>query len=138
MSETKQESTSNTRLESNGQNDAAAEKTEEKKDWMEYIQDLIKNPVSTGLTGLAAGYFIGSYVAKRDIETLQQEHKRQMEERDEQFKLLLKQIQTTNKLIASQQRIQLPDNDESLEMEQDKNTKVYHYKTKGKHFQLKA
>ena len=73
-----------------------------------------------------------------DIETLQQEHKRQMEERDEQFKLLLKQIQTTNKLIASQQRIQLPDNDESLEMEQDKNTKVYHYKTKGKHFQLKA
>ena len=46
MSETKQESTSNTKKE--------AEKTEEKKDWMEYIQDLIKNPVTTGLTGLAA------------------------------------------------------------------------------------
>lgn len=133
MSETTKEGASNTKKES--------EKAEEKKDWMEYIQDLIKNPVTTGLTGLAAGYFIGSYVAKRDIETLQQEHKRQMEERDEQFKLLLKQIQTTNELIAAQQRIKLPASDEdndTLSMEEDKNTKVYHYKTKGKHFQLKV
>ena len=66
-------------------------KAEEPRDWMEYIQDFIKNPVTTGITGLAAGYLLGTYKASKDIEAIKAEHKQQMSERDEQFKLLIKE-----------------------------------------------
>lgn len=118
-------------------------KTEEPKDWMEYISDLIKNPITTGITGLAAGYLLGTYKASKDIEALKEEHKQQMKERDDQFKQLLQQIQITNKLIAAKhkQTLQLKDEDEdenTLQMEEDKESKVYKYQNKKKHFKLQG
>ena len=62
---------------------------EEKKDWMDYIQDFIKNPITTGVTGLAAGYLLGTFKASKDIEALKTEHKQQMLERDQQFNHML-------------------------------------------------
>lgn len=120
-------------------------KAEKSKDWMQLIQDFIKNPVTTGVTGLAAGYLLGTYKASKDIEAIKEEHKQQMKERDDQFKLLIHQIQTTNKLIASQQLKGLPsakdhneEDDRTLFMEEDQKTNIYKYKPKRKHFQLKG
>ncbi|MDP3146528.1 MAG: hypothetical protein Q8T03_05815 [Bacteroidota bacterium] len=114
-------------------------KAEEPKDWMEYIQDFIKNPVTTGITGLAAGYLLGTYKASKDIEAIKAEHKQQMGERDEQFKLLIREIRSSNKMLASKQYKSLPSNDvdddddeNTLEMEEDKQTKAYKYKPKAK------
>ena len=114
-------------------------KTEEPKDWMEYIQDFIKNPVTTGITGLAAGYLLGTYKASKDIESIKAEHKQQMTERDEQFKLLIKEIRFSNRMLVSKQHKSLPsnvgdddDDENTLEMEEDKQTKAYKYKPKNK------
>lgn len=111
-------------------------KSEEPKDWMEYLQDFIKNPITTGITGLAAGYFLGTYNANKDIEAIKAEHKQQMNERDEQFKLLIREIRSSNKILASKQYKSLPLNDDddenTLEMEEDKQSKAYQYKPKSK------
>lgn len=114
-------------------------KAEEPKDWMEYIQDFIKNPVTTGITGLAAGYLLGTYKASKDIEAIKAEHKQQMSERDEQFKLLIKEIRSSNRMLVSKQHKSLPsnvgdddDDENTLEMEEDKQTKAYKYKPKNK------
>lgn len=107
------------------------------KDWMEYIQDFIKNPITTGITGLAAGYLLGTYKASKDIEVIKAEHKQQMSERDEQFKLLIQEIRSSNKMLASKQYRYLTQNNEdddenTLEMEEDKQSKAYKYKPKTK------
>ena len=123
---------------------------EEKKDWMDYIQDFIKNPITTGVTGLAAGYFLGTFKASKDIDALKVEHKQQMTERDRQFNQMLRQIKLTHKLIASQKFKTLSDNEDELEEEDDdddentlhlkenKKTKVYKYQIKKKkQFEIK-
>lgn len=110
-------------------------KAEEPKDWMDYIQDFIKNPITTGVTGLAAGYLLGTYKANKDIEAIKAEHKQQMSERDEQYKLLIREIRSSNKLLASQNHKSLPLNDDdanTLEMEEDKLSRTYNYKPKSK------
>jgi hypothetical protein len=134
--------------EQNGQK--AADIPEDKKDWMDYIQDFIKNPITTGVTGLAAGYLLGTFKASKDIDALKAEHKQQMTERDQQFNQMLRQIKLTHKLIASQKFKTLPDNEEELEEEdedddentlnlkEDKKTKVYKYQgKKKKQFEIK-
>lgn len=120
-------------------------KAEEPKDWMELIQDFIKNPITTGVTGLAAGYLLGTFKANKDIEAIKAEHKLQMSERDEQFKLLLREIRSTHRLIASKQLQSLPsgddeeDDDDTLSMEEDNKTKVYKYNPKKKRvFEINA
>jgi hypothetical protein len=125
-----------------------SEKKEEPKDWMEYIQDFIKNPVTTGITGLAAGYLLGTFKASKDIEAIKAEHKQQMNERDEQFKLLIKEIRSSNRILASKNYKSISSNydendedDESiLPMEEDKQTKGYKYsaKAKKKVFEIKG
>jgi hypothetical protein len=121
----------------------------EKKDWMDYAQDFIKNPATTGITGLIAGYFLGTYKASKDIEVIKDEHKKQMTERDDQFKLLVREIKQTHKLIASQKYKELPmsghedepdeDEENTLQLEQDPKTKWYRYKIKKKKkFEIKA
>lgn len=123
-------------------------KVEEPKDWMELIQDFIKNPVTTGITGLAAGYLLGTFKASKDIEAIKTEHKEQMKEQNELFKMLVKEIRVNNRLIASKQYQALPPGDEESEeeddntlgMEEDKKTNVYKYKIKAKKklFELKG
>ncbi|MBI3518118.1 MAG: hypothetical protein HY062_02005 [Bacteroidetes bacterium] len=123
-------------------------KTEEPKDWLELIQDFIKNPVTTGITGLAAGYLLGTYKASKDIEAIKAEHKEQMKEQNDLFKLLVKEIRVNNKLLASKQhQALLSAEDESddedgntLEMVEDAKSKVYNYKpkTKKRIFEFKA
>lgn len=120
-----------------GQNED--KKAEEPKDWMEYIQDFIKNPITTGITGLAAGYLLGTFKASKDVEAIKAEHKQQMSERDEQFKLLIKEIRSSNRMLASKQYKSLPsngvdddDDENTLEMEEDKQSKTYKYKPKTK------
>ncbi|MEO6302472.1 MAG: hypothetical protein ABIP51_04810 [Bacteroidia bacterium] len=119
---------------------------EEKKDWMDHLNDFIKNPITTGITGLAAGYLLATYKANKDIEAINAQHKKEISERDEILKLAIKQIQTTNKLIARQFKALPSSEDESeennedentVDMEQDKKTKVYNPKKKKKHFELK-
>lgn len=116
---------------------------EEKKDWMDYIHDFIKNPITTGVTGLAAGYFLGTYKASKDLEVIKAEHKQQMLERDQQFNQMLRQIKLTHKLIASQKFKSLPENEEDddeniLHLKEDKNTKAYSYRgNKKKKFEIK-
>lgn len=125
-------------------------KAEESKDWMELILDFIKNPITTGVTGLAAGYLLGTFKASKDIEAIKAEHKIQMIERDEQFKLLLREIRGTHRLIASRRVKEISNGNEddeeeededenTLAMQQDKGTKGYKYNPKKKKvFELKA
>jgi hypothetical protein len=122
-------------------------KAEESKDWMALIHDFIKNPVTTGITGLAAGYLLGTYKASKDIEAIKQEHREQMKEQNELFHLLVKEIRTNNKLMASKDPKLLPsakdENEEdhnTLEMTQDSESKTYKYtpKSKKRVFELKA
>lgn len=122
-------------------------KAEEPKDWMVLIQDFIKNPVTTGITGLATGYLLGTYKASKDIEAIKQEHREQMKEQNELFHLLVKEIRTNNKLMASKHHKLLPsskdENEEehnTLEMTQDSESKTYKYNPKNKKrvFELKA
>lgn len=123
-------------------------KPEETKDWMDLLQDFIKNPVTTGITGLAAGYLIGTYIGNKEKEALKQEQSLQLKERDEQIKLLIGEIRTTNRLIVSKLRNALPsgeDKDENeegdeytLPLVEDKKTKTYKYEPKKKHIQLKG
>ena len=130
------------------QSDSKQEKiAEETKDWMELIQDFIKNPITTGVTGLAAGYLLGTFKASKDIDVIKAEHKLQITERDEQFKLLLKEIRSTHRLLASKRINEISsgnDDDEeedynTLAMQQDKSTKAYKYNSKKKQvFELKA
>lgn len=131
------------------QSDSKQEKkAEEPKDWMELILDFIKNPITTGVTGLAAGYLLGTFKASKDIEAIKVEHKIQMTERDEQFKLLLKEIRSTHRLVASRRVKEISsenedddedDDDNTLAMQQDKATKAYKYNPKKKKvFELKA
>lgn len=122
--------------------------TDESKDWKELVQDFIKNPVTTGITGLAVGYLLGTFKASKDIEAIKEEHKEQMKEQNELFKMLVKEIRVNNRLIASKQYQALPPGDEdieekgdnTLEMEEDKKTNVYKYKVKAKKklFELKG
>lgn len=140
-------STTNENKEQNGQK--VSDILEEKKDWMDYIQDFIKNPITTGVTGLAAGYLLGTFKASKDIDALKAEHKQQMTERDQQFNQMLRQIKLTHKLIASQKFKTLSENEEELEEEdeddentihlkEDKKTKVYKYQVKKKkQFEIK-
>lgn len=126
----------------------ADEKTEGQKDWMELIQDFIKNPVTTGVTGIAAGYLLGTYKASKDIEAIKEEHREQMREQNALFKLLVKEIRTNNKLIASKRYQTQQSNEEeseeedtnTLEMVEDSTSKVYNYKpkTKKRIFELKG
>lgn len=133
------------------QSDSKQEKkAEEQKDWMELILDFIKNPITTGVTGLAAGYLLGTFKASKDIEAIKVEHKLQMTERDEQFKLLLREIRNTHRLVASRRVKEISsgnnddeeeesDDDHTLAMQQDKATKAYKYNPKKKKvFELKA
>lgn len=122
-------------------------KVEEPKDWMELVLDFIKNPITTGVTGLAAGYLLGTFKASKDIDALKAEHKLQMSERDEQFKLLLREIRSTHRLISSRRAKEISngnedeeeDDENTLTMQQDKGTKVYKYNAKKKKvFELKA
>jgi hypothetical protein len=131
-----------------------AKPKEEPIDWMSQIQEFIKNPVTTGLTGLVAGYFLGTFKASKEIDTIKEEHKKQMAERDNQFILLVRQIQTTNKLIAAQKFNGLslgemendeddPDEDDenTLHFKKDKKTNTYKYQLKmqkKKQFELKG
>lgn len=117
-----------------------ADNKEKSIDWMDQINEFIKNPITTGLTGLVSGYLIGTYKANKEIEAINTEHKRQMNERDEQFKMLIKEMQNTNRLIASRKVSALPSgNDEdTIDMEEDESTKVYKPKgSKKKQFVLK-
>lgn len=124
------------------------QKKDETKDWIELIQDFIKNPVTTGVAGLAAGFFIGTFKANKDIEAMKEEHKRQMSERDQQFSKLIRQTQLTNKLIASKTMQSLPngidegeedvEDENTIPMEEDKKTKVYKSVSKKKHFKLEG
>lgn len=124
------------------------QKKDETKNWIELIQDFIKNPVTTGVAGLAAGFFIGTFKANKDIEALKEEHKRQMNERDQQFSKLISQIQLTNKLIASKGIHSLPngideeeedvEDENTIPLEEDKKTKVYKSVSKKKHFKLEG
>jgi len=124
------------------------QKKDETKDWIELIQDFIKNPVTTGVAGLAAGFFIGTFKANKDIEAMKEEHKRQMSERDQQFSKLIRQMQLTNKLIASKTMQSLPngidegeedvEDENTIPMEEDKKTKVYKSISKKKHFKLEG
>lgn len=115
-------------------------KEEKPKELMELMMDFIKNPAVTGISGLAAGYLIGTYKASKDLEALKVEYKQQMNERDDQFKLLVKQIQATNRLIASNQlnghrqieQENEEDDENMLEMEEDKKIKAYKYIIKAK------
>lgn len=132
-------------MSNNGENKQQNEqKKDETKDWIELIQDFIKNPVTTGVAGLAAGFFIGTFKANKEIEVLKEEHKRQMSERDQQFSKLIRQMQLTNKLIASKGMHSLPigiddeDDENTIPMEEDKNTKVYKSVNKKKHFKLEG
>lgn len=132
-------------MSNNGENKQQNEqKKDETKDWIELIQDFIKNPVTTGVAGLAAGFFIGTFKANKDIEVLKEEHKRQMSERDQQFSKLIRQMQLTNKLIASKGMHSLPigiddeEDENTIPMEEDKNTKVYKSVNKKKHFKLEG
>lgn len=123
-------------------------KPEETKDWMDLLQDFIKNPVTTGITGLAAGYLIGTYMGNKEKEALKQEQSLQLKERDEQIKLLIGEIRTTNRLIVSKLRNALPSGEEKDELEEDdentiplvedKKTKTFKYEPKKKHIQLKG
>ena len=126
-------------------------KAEEPKDWMELILDFVKNPITTGVTGLAAGYLLGTFKASKDIEAIKVEHKLQMTERDEQFKLLLREIRSTHRLISSRRVKEISngneddeeedddDDENTLAMNQDKGTKVYKYNPKKKKvFEIKA
>lgn len=123
-------------------------KPEETKDWMDLLQDFIKNPVTTGITGLAAGYLIGTYMGNKEKEALKQEQSQQLKERDEQIKLLIGEIRTTNRLIVSKLRNALPSGEEKDELEEDdentiplvedKKTKTFKYEPKKKHIQLKG
>ena len=123
------------------------EKAEESKNWIALIQDFIKNPVTTGIKGLAAGYLLGTYKASKDIEAIKQEHREQMKEQNELFHLLVKEIRTNNKLLASKHyKLSSSNKDENdedhntLEMTQDSESKTYKYhpKTKRRVFELKA
>ena len=114
---------------------------------MELVLDFIKNPITTGVTGLAAGYLLGTFKASKDIDALKAEHKLQMSERDEQFKLLLREIRSTHRLISSRRAKEISngnedeeeDDENTLTMQQDKGTKVYKYNAKKKKvFELKA
>lgn len=132
-------------MSNNGENKQQNEqKKDETKDWIELIQDFIKNPVTTGVAGLAAGFFIGTFKANKEIEVLKEEHKRQMSERDQQFSKLIRQMQLTNKLIASKGMHSLPigiddeEDENTIPMEEDKNTKVYKSVNKKKHFKLEG
>lgn len=122
-------------------------KVEEPKDWMELMLDFIKNPITTGVTGLAAGYLLGTFKASKDIDAIKAEHKLQMTERDEQFKLLLREIRNTHRLISSQRAKEISngnedeedDDENTLTMQEDKGTKVYKYNPKKKKiFELKG
>jgi hypothetical protein len=136
-------------MSNNGENKQQNDqKKDETKDWIELIQDFIKNPVTTGVAGLAAGFFIGTFKANKDIEALKEEHKRQMSERDQQFSKLIRQMQLTNKLIASKTMQSLPngidegeedvEDENTIPMEEDKKTKVYKSVSKKKHFKLEG
>lgn len=124
------------------------QKKDETKDWIELIQDFIKNPITTGVAGLAAGFFIGTFKANKDIEALKEEHKQQMSERDQQFSKLIRQMQLTNKLIASKAMHSLAnrideeeedaEDENMIPMEEDKNTKIYKSVNKKKHFKLEG
>lgn len=123
-------------------------KVEEPKDLMELVLDFIKNPITTGVTGLAAGYLLGTFKASKDIDAIKAEHKLQMSERDEQFKLLVREIRSTHRLISSRRANEISngneddeedDDENTLAMQQDKGTKVYKYNPKKKKvFELKA
>ncbi|MBN8694381.1 MAG: hypothetical protein J0L69_14400 [Bacteroidetes bacterium] len=136
-------------MSNNGENKQQNEqKKDETKDWIELIQDFIKNPVTTGVAGLAAGFFIGTFKANKDMDALKEEHKRQMSERDQQFSKLIRQMELTNKLIASKAMRSLPigisdeeddtEDENTIPMEEDKKTKVYKSVNKKKHFKLEG
>jgi hypothetical protein len=110
---------------------------EPKKDWMDYVNDFIKNPITTGLTGLTAGYLLGTNKANKEVEELKTEHKKEIAKRDEQFGMLMEQMQLMNKhLAASLKSLPPPDDKPRLEMQEDPEKKAYRYIPKHKQFKL--
>ncbi|MFI5151656.1 MAG: hypothetical protein ACHQRM_18165 [Bacteroidia bacterium] len=117
-----------------------ATKPEPKKDWFDYVGDFIKNPITTGLTGLTAGYLIGANKANKEVEELKTEHKKEIAKRDEQFGMLMEQMQLMNKHLASSLKglPPAPEERKRLELEEDPEKKVYRYiPKKHKQFKLK-
>ncbi len=105
---------------------------------MDYVSDFIKNPITTGLTGLTAGYLLGANKANKEVDELKSEHKREIAKRDEQFGMLMEQMQLMNKhLAASLKGLPAPDEKPRLEMQEDPVKKVYRYIPKNKQFKLK-
>ena len=116
----------------------SAPKQEPKKDWLDYVSDFIKNPITTGLTGLTAGYLLGANKANKEVEELKTEHKKEIAKRDEQFGMLMEQMQLMNKHLASSLKgLPAPDEKPRLEMQEDPVKKVYRYIPKQKQFKLK-
>jgi hypothetical protein len=112
-------------------------KPEPTKDWMDYVNDFIKNPITTGLTGLTAGYLIGANKSSKEMDELKTEHKKELAKRDEQFVMLMEQMQLMNKhLAASLKGLPAPDEKPRLEMQEDPEKKTYRYIPKNKQFKL--
>lgn len=134
----------------NKENKQQSEQKQEKKqdepmDWINLLQDFIKNPVTTGITGLATGYLIGTYMGNKEKEALKQEQNLQLKERDEQIKLLIGEMRTTNRLIVSKLRSALPsgeykneEDENTIPLVEDKKPNTYKYEPKKKHIQLKG
>lgn len=112
-------------------------KPEENKDWSEYLVEVIKNPITTGLTGLAVGYITATFKANKEKEALIEDHKKQMLEQGQLFTTAIQQMQLQNKQMAQAMGILPPDseNKKTLKMEEDED-KVYQYKTKSKHIKF--
>lgn len=113
-------------------------KEEPKKDWMEYINDLAKNPIAGLGTGLAVGYMLGEYKNSNTIKEIKEEYKKQTEDRDKQFLLIVEQMQLMNKHLAASIKT-LPEKEirKTLEMEKDPEQNSYRYKLQRKQYKLK-
>ncbi len=138
MDTTKKENTQKTAEKLFDNKTKAEKKPEENKDWSEYLTEVIKNPITTGLTGLAAGYLLATYKANKEKEALIEDHKKQMLEQGQLFTTAIQQMQLQNKQIAQAiGALPLPEgeNKSILKMEEDKD-KVYKYQTKSKHVKI--
>lgn len=135
MSTTNKANSENTKENPSGNNKSQGKKPEEKeenKDWSEIISAIIKNPIATGITGLAAGYLIGTYKANKEKEALIEEHKQQLQE---QGLLFTKAIEAFNENIKQLNGLPKGKSKRTLELEEGED-KTYHYATKSKHFKL--
>lgn len=127
-----------TEQQNNKEKDAeSGKKAEEpKKDWLEIINDFIKNPVSTLTIGGITGFLINQSIANKKLEAEREEHKRQLQEKDDHILKLIESVQKTNNRLESTLRGLLGTSEENtLDLEQDPKDKVY--RPKRKHYRLK-